>query len=455
MIHKYKNRGLNIVLDVDSGAIITVDDLTYDILDFYKEKNSDEIVALLSEKYAPKDILEALDEIALLEADKVLFTEYHYDVQMYKNYDLIKAVCLHVAHDCNLKCNYCFASQGNFNGDPMLMSLEVGKKAIDFLIEQSKERKNLEVDFFGGEPLMNMDVVKALVDYARSKEEKYNKHFNFTITTNAVLLDEENRQYINDNMDNVVLSLDGRKEVHDFMRRTVNDQGSFDIIIDNIKKMVEMREASNKEYYVRGTFTHYNLDFSKDVEFMAQQGFKSISVEPVVGEEKYDYSFKDEDLEPILKEYDQLADDYLTRKERGVDYSFFHYNIDFEGGPCIYKRLSGCGAGRDYVAVTPEGDVYPCHQFVGDEKFKMGSVFTGINRPDIKEYFGKANLLEKEKCKTCWCHYYCGGGCHANAYNFNGTVMEPYEIACEMEQHRVEDAIAINILETSLDEQDN
>lgn len=446
MIHKFYLNGLYIVLDVNSGTILTVDQISYDVLDHYKNQSRDEIVAKLSGKYDEEALLEVILEIEMLEKQGLLFTKNDYDPDAYQNNDLIKALCLHVAHDCNLKCNYCFASQGDFNGEKLLMPLEVGQKAIDFIIEQSKNRTNLEIDFFGGEPLMNFDVVKALVDYARSKEESHHKKFKFTITTNGVLLDDENMAYIDKNMDNVVLSLDGRKGVNDHMRRTVNNKGSYDLIIDKIKKMAALREGK-KDYYVRGTFTKHNLDFSEDVASLAAEGFKSISVEPVVAEKDQDYAILEEDVKTICAEYDKLAKSYLKRGQEGPDYNFFHFNIDLESGPCVYKRLSGCGAGRDYVAVTPEGDIYPCHQFVGNETFKMGTVDTGIKNPEIKNIFGEANLLKKEKCQDCWCKYFCGGGCHANAYNYNQTVMKPYEVACDLERRRVENAIMINILE--------
>ncbi|MDO4288520.1 MAG: thioether cross-link-forming SCIFF peptide maturase [Eubacterium sp.] len=451
MIHKFYLNGLYIVLDVESGTVLTVDKMTYDVLDDFGVLSRDEIVEKLKDTYPQDEVLEVILELEMLKAQGLLFTEGNYDPNVYQNHDLIKALCLHVAHDCNLKCNYCFASQGDFNGEKLLMPLEVGKKAIDFIIEQSRDRVNLEVDFFGGEPLMNFNVVKDLVDYARSQEAAHHKKFKFTMTTNGMLLNDEIMAYLDENMDNVVLSLDGRKCVNDNMRRTVNDKGSFDVIIDKIKKMAALREGK-KDYYVRGTYTKHNLDFSEDVEFLAQEGFGSISVEPVVAEEKHDYAILKEDVDTICKEYDKLALDYLSRKDRGVDYNFFHFNIDLDHGPCVYKRLSGCGAGRDYVAVTPEGDVYPCHQFVGNEAFKMGDVFSGIAHPEIKEEFGKANLLQKDSCKSCWCRYFCGGGCHANAYNFNQTIMEPYEVACDIERRRVENAIMIHIVENGLAE---
>ncbi|MEG0494863.1 MAG: thioether cross-link-forming SCIFF peptide maturase [Eubacterium sp.] len=447
MIHKFYLNGLYIVLDINSGTVLDVDAQTYEVLDYYKKFDRDEIVKKLNGKYPEDEILEIIFEIEMLEAQGLLYTENNYDPNVYQNNDLIKALCLHIAHDCNLKCNYCFASQGDFEGERLLMPFEVGKKAIDFVIEASKNRKNIEIDFFGGEPLMNFDVVKQLVEYARSKEESNHKKFKFTITTNAVLLDDEKMAYIDENMDNVVLSLDGRKCVNDNMRRTVNDKGSFDIIIDKIKKMSAIRDADGKDYYIRGTYTKKNLDFGKDVKFLAEEGFKSISVEPVVTEPKYDYAILEEDVDQICAEYDQLALDYLNQKEMGLDYNFFHFNIDLNNGPCVYKRLSGCGAGRDYIAVTPEGDIYPCHQFVGNEDFLMGNVIEGIKNIEIKDDFGKANLLKKDKCSDCWCKYFCGGGCHANAYNFNHTLMEPYAVACKIEQRRVENAIMINIIE--------
>lgn len=445
MIHKYNLNGLNIVLDVDTSTVVTVDDLTYALLDNYEEKTRDEIIGAYQEEYNTNEINECLDELDSLKNDGLLFREINYQRENYANEDLIKALCLHVAHDCNLKCTYCFAAQGDFDGEKILMSLEIGKKAIDFIVEQSKNRENLEIDFFGGEPLMNLDVVKELVKYGNEKAEKHHKKFKYTMTTNGVLLNEETREYLNNTMDNIVLSLDGRREVNDHMRQTVNDQGSFDVIINNIKAMAAMR--GDKDHYVRGTYTHHNLDFSKDVQFLAEEGFKSISVEPVVAEASHDYALTEADLPVIMNEYDALALAYLKRHEDGLHYNFFHFNVDLDHGPCVYKRLSGCGAGKDYVAVTPEGDIYPCHQFVGNEAFKMGDVNQGIINGEIKRTFDAGNLLEKEACKTCWAKYFCGGGCHANAYNFNGTIMKPHFVSCEIERRRVENAIMISIIE--------
>lgn len=445
MIHKYRLNGLNIVLDVDTSTVVTVDDLTYELLNDYQEKTREQLILAYQEKYNEEEINECLDELDSLKNEGLLFREINYQRENYGNEDLIKALCLHVAHDCNLKCSYCFAAQGDFDGEKLLMPLEVGKKAIDFIIQQSKNRENLEVDFFGGEPLMNLDVVKELVIYGNEKAAKHQKKFKFTMTTNGVLLNAETREYLNNTMDNIVLSLDGRKEVNDHMRQTVNDQGSYDVIINNIKAMAELR--GDKDHYVRGTYTHHNLDFAKDVQFLAEEGFTSISVEPVVAEASHDYALTEADLPVIMAEYDALALAYLKRHQDGLHYNFFHFNVDLDHGPCVYKRLSGCGAGKDYVAVTPEGDIYPCHQFVGNEAFKMGDVNQGITNGEIKKIFDAGNLLEKEDCKTCWAKYFCGGGCHANAYNFNGTIMKPHFVSCEIERRRVENAIMISIIE--------
>lgn len=447
MIHKFYLNGYYIVLDVASGTLLSVDRMTYDILDDYKLADKAAIVAKWQNRYDLNELAEAVDEIAELEAGGMLYAKDDYDPMVYQNYDLIKSMCLNVAHDCNLRCAYCFASQGDFNGDRDLMPLEVGKKAFDFLVTQSKNRHNLEVDFFGGEPLMNFQVVKNLVAYGRSLEKEYNKRFNFTMTTNAVLLNDENMRWIDDNMNNVVLSLDGRKAVNDHMRKTVSGGGSFDVIIENIKKMAALREASGKEYYVRGTYTKNNLDFGKDVEFLAEQGFRSVSVEPVVTDETKNYAILEGDVDRIKAEYDRLALAYLDKEAKGLDYLFYHFMVNLDAGPCVYKRISGCGAGRDYVAVTPQGTIYPCHQFVGNDDFIMGNVDEGITNPQIKETFMGANLLKKEGCRECWCRYFCGGGCHANAWNFNHTVMEPYDVSCEIEKRRVENALMIKIVQ--------
>lgn len=446
-IHKFYLNDHYIVLDVASESLFNIDRMTYDILDDYHEKPDSEVIAKWQDTYAKADIEEVLEELHELEDQSMLYAPDDYDPMVYKNYDLIKSMCLNVAHDCNLRCRYCFASQGDFNSKREVMPYEVGKKALDFLVAQSKNRHNLEVDFFGGEPMMNFDVVKRLVAYGRSLEGPKNKKFKFTMTTNGMLLNDENMKWIDENMGNVVLSLDGRKEVNDRMRPTVSGKGSYDIIFNHIKKMCDIREASGGEYYVRGTYTKNNLDFGRDVEDLAKKGFKSISVEPVVTDASKPYAILEEDVDAIKKEYDRLAIAYLNQKDEGVDYLFYHFMVDLNGGPCVYKRLSGCGAGRDYVAVTPKGNIYPCHQFVGQPEFIMGNVDEGITKPEIKDQFMEAGLLNKPSCRDCWCRYFCGGGCHANAWNFNHTVMKPYEVSCEIERRRVENALMIKIVQ--------
>ncbi|NLV75696.1 MAG: thioether cross-link-forming SCIFF peptide maturase [Tissierellia bacterium] len=441
-IHKYSLNGKNIVLDINSGAVHVVEDIVYDILDYYKTYTLDEIIKLLEDKYDDKDIMEAYEEISLLENEGILYSEgVSIEDIRYNEDNIIKALCLHVAHDCNLRCNYCFASQGDFKGDRSLMSLEVGKKALEFLVKHSGGRRNLEVDFFGGEPLMNFEIIKKLVMYGKDLEKNYNKHFRFTITTNGVLLDEDNMKFINEYMDNVVLSLDGRKRINDNMRRTITDEGSYDIILPKFQKMVAKR--GDKDYYVRGTFTSYNLDFSNDVLHFYDKGFKKISIEPVVTSPDKDYGIKEEHIDTILKEYEKFSKDYINIKKKDDDFLFFHFMIDLDQGPCIVKRIVGCGAGSEYMAVTPEGELYPCHQFVGDKKFKIGNVYEGITNNEIVKEFKNASVYNKEKCRSCWARFYCSGGCHANAYNHHGNIMKPYDIGCEMEKKRIECAISI------------
>lgn len=438
MIHKYYLNGIYTLIDINSGCVFTIDEITYSVLDYYPEKDRENILKLLKDKYPKEEIELVMDEIDELINDNQLFTD---DIQINSGEMIepaIKALCLHVSHDCNIRCKYCFASQGDFNGEKLLMSEETGKKAIDFLIEQSKGRRNLEVDFFGGEPLMNMDVVKKLVSYAREKEKSFGKHFRFTMTTNGMLLNESNMNYLNENMDNIVLSIDGRKEINDRMRIAPNGEGTYDYIIKKIKKMSQIR--GSKDHYVRGTYTKYNLDFCEDVQHLSEQGFKNISVEPVVTDESMDYAITENDLPEILTQYEKLAKYFCTDKR---NFNFFHFNIDLDGGPCFYKRVSGCGAGSDYIAITPQGEIYPCHQFVGNEKFKMGDLNTGIVNKWIQDYFHKANLTDKDECQSCWAKYYCGGGCLANAYHRNGDVCIPDKIGCEMEKKRIECAIMI------------
>lgn len=443
MIHQYKNNGYNIVLDVCSGSVHVVDDLVYDVIALYEQLNRDEIAARLPQ-YKKEDIYEACDEIEELIRAGQLFTEDVYRdmiVDFKKRKTVVKALCLHIAHDCNLACKYCFAGEGEYHGDRSLMSFEVGKKALDFLIASSGNRVNLEVDFFGGEPLMNFQVVKDLVAYGRSREQECNKRFRFTLTTNGLLLDDEVMEFANQEMANVVLSIDGRKEVHDYMRPTRNGKGSYDLVVEKFKKMAELRNQTN--YYVRGTFTRHNLDFSKDVLHLADLGFKQISAEPVVAPEEEDYAIRKEDLPKLFEEYDSLARAMIDRERQGKGFQFFHFMIDLTGGPCLYKRLSGCGSGTEYLAVTPWGDLYPCHQFVGMEDFKLGNVDTGIDRPELVDEFKLCNVYAKDKCKDCFARFYCSGGCTANSYNFHGTLTDVYEIGCELERKRVECAIMI------------
>ena len=445
MIHQYKNNGYNIVMDINSGAVHIVDDVVYDVLPFLDEKKEEEeILKALSDTYPEESIREAISDCKELEKSGVLFTEDIYE-QAIENFSrrptVVKALCLHIAHDCNLACRYCFAEEGEYHGRRALMSYEVGKKALDFLIENSGNRRNLEVDFFGGEPLMNWQVVKDLVQYGREQEKKYNKNFRFTLTTNGVLLDEEIMEFCNKEMANVVLSIDGRKEVHDFMRPFRRGKGSYDLIIPKFRKFAESRNQD--KYYVRGTFTRHNLDFSEDVLHLADLGFKQISVEPVVAQPEEEYALREEDIPQICEEYDRLAVEMIKRHKEGRGFNFFHFMIDLTGGPCVYKRLSGCGSGTEYLAVTPWGDLYPCHQFVGEEKFLMGNVFDGLKTPELQEEFKGCNVYAKEKCRNCFAKFYCSGGCAANAYKFHGSINDAYDIGCELQRKRVECAIMI------------
>lgn len=442
MIHKYFLNDKYIVLDVASGSVHIVDELTYKILDNYKDLSKEQIINKYKFDYDKKDITSVLEEIDYLVEKELLFTEDDIKLKTpYNPENIIKAMCLHVAHDCNLKCKYCFASQGNFNKNSSLMDLDTGKKALKFLAINSGNRRNLEVDFFGGEPLMNFDVVKKLVFYGRELEEKYNKNFRFTITTNGVLLDDEKIDFINEHMDNVVLSLDGRKEINDLIRPTLNDKGSFDIIVPKFKDLISKRK--DKDYYIRGTFTSFNKDFRNDLKEFYNLGFKKVSMEPVVSDPKEPYSLTEEDLEEVLKEYEDFSKDYINIRKYDKDFLFFHYMIDLSQGPCVIKRTVGCGAGSEYIAVTPEGDIYPCHQFVGEDEFKLGTLDTGIINENLREDFKCANVLNKKECNECFAKYYCSGGCHANAYYNNDDFLTPYEIGCKMERKRVECAISV------------
>lgn len=445
MIHQYKNNGYNIVMDVCSGAVHVVDDVVYDAIAVYDKDGADAVVPALEGTYPAEDIREALEDIEELKQDGVLFTEDVYE-QYVKDFKsrktVVKALCLHVAHDCNLGCKYCFAEEGEYHGRRAIMSYEVGRKALDFLIANSGNRRNLEVDFFGGEPLMNWEVVKQLVAYGRSKEKEFNKNFRFTMTTNGMLMTDEVVDFLNKEMANVVLSIDGRKEINDKMRPTRNGKGSsYDIIMPKFKKFAKSR--GDKSYYIRGTFTKYNLDFANDVLHFADEGFKEISVEPVVAAPEEDYAIHEEHLPQILEEYDRLAKEYIKRKKAGNGFNFFHFNIDLTQGPCVAKRLSGCGSGTEYLAVTPWGDLYPCHQFVGQEQFLLGTVDTGITNTEVRDEFKLCNVYAKEKCRNCFARFYCSGGCAANSWNYDGSITGAYDIGCEMQKKRIECAIMI------------
>ena len=444
-------------MDICSGSVHVVDDIFYDVIAVLNEKNTDHtpetlketaleeaLLKELGDKYGEDEIKEALqDAIELTEAGQLYVKDIFENVigEVKKRKTVVKALCLHIAHDCNLACKYCFAEEGEYHGRRALMSYEVGKKALDFLIANSGNRRNLEVDFFGGEPLMNWQVVKDLVAYGREQEKIYDKHFRFTVTTNGVLLNDEIQEFVNKEMDNVVLSLDGRKEVNDRMRPFRNGKGSYDLIVPKFQKLAESR--NQEKYYIRGTFTRDNLDFAEDILHFADLGFKQMSIEPVVGDETDPYAIREEDLPAIMEEYDRLAKIMIEREKEGKGFNFFHFMIDLDGGPCLAKRLSGCGSGTEYLAVTPWGDFYPCHQFVGKEEFLMGNVDDGIVKLEIADEFRSCNVYTKEKCKNCFAKYYCSGGCMANSYNFHGTIHDAYDIGCEMQRKRVECAIMI------------
>lgn len=454
MIHQYKMNGYSIVLDVFSGSVHTVDDLAYDIISMYESHTEDEIVSKLLDDYASdpeideNEIRECIDDVASLKADGRLFTEDVYESHagdFKEKSRAIKALCLHVAHTCNLNCEYCFAAQGKFHGERALMSYEVGVQALEFLIANSGNQKNLEVDFFGGEPLMNWDVVKRLVAYGRSREEETGKRFRFTLTTNGVLVDDDVIEFSNREMHNVVMSIDGRKAVHDRLRRTVNDKGSYDLIVPKFQKFAAAR--GDREYYVRGTYTHFNTDFTNDIFHLAELGFKELSMEPVVCAPEDPYALTAEDM-PVLKEqYELLAREMIKRDEEGRGFTFYHYMIDLTGGPCIYKRISGCGSGTEYLAVTPWGDLYPCHQFVGDDSFLMGNVWDGVQNTELREKFKCCNAYARPGCKDCWAKLYCSGGCAANAFHATGDVTGTYEYGCELFKKRIECAIMIKVAE--------
>ncbi len=447
MIHKYKLNNLKIVIDVHSGTVHSVDDITFDILDIYS-CDLEDIVTKLSDKYSALEIKEAYSELKELENTGLLFSSDAYmDKVLGEEREFnTKALCLNIAHDCNIRCGYCFASTGDYHGGRKLMPLEVAKQAIDFVLKTSGTRKRLEVDFFGGEPLLNFDVVKAAVEYGRERQTEYGKRIGFTITTNATLLNDEIIEFMNNNMDNVVLSIDGRKEVNDRMRKFLDDSGTFDEILPNIKNFVAKR--NEKSYYIRGTFTANNLDFCEDVIFLADNGFKEISIEPVVAEESNEYALRHEHIEKIYEQYEQLAKKYIEYEENGKGFRYYHFLMDLDGGPCVYKRVSSCGAGVEYFAVTPEGELYPCHQFVGKEQYIMGNVREGVKNKVLQKSFSQNTVYHKEKCKECWAKFYCSGGCQANAVNFNNDLKKPYDMECELQKKRIECAIMLKVYQS-------
>ena len=455
MVHQYKLNGYNIVLDTCSGSVHTVDEVAYDIIAMYKQSTKEEIVCEIMKRYGDlpdvteEDILLCIDDIAALEEAGKLFTEDQFENLAYdykNNSKVIKALCLHVAHTCNLNCSYCFASQGKYQGERALMSFEVGKRAFDFLIENSGTRRNLEVDFFGGEPMMNFDVVKQLVAYARSIEKEHNKNFLFTFTTNGVLLDEEVMDFLNKEMHNVVLSLDGRKEVNDHFRKNYAGEGSYDTIVPKFQRLVEKR--GGKDYYVRGTFTHNNVDFTNDLFHMADLGFTELSMEPVVCPPGDPYALTKEDLPKLFEQYEILAKEMLKRKKEGRPFTFYHYMLDLKHGPCIYKRITGCGSGTEYMAVTPWGELFPCHQFVGDPKYSLGNIWDGITNTAVQDEFRGCNAYARPECKDCWAKLYCSGGCAANAYHATGSINGIYEYGCELFKKRIECAVMMQVAES-------
>lgn len=459
MVHCYKNNGYNIVLDSNSGSVHAVDEVAFEVIDKYKSRSKEEIILELCDKYpeiTADDIEEIFQDIEELKKEGKLFSEDKFkdlQIDIKARPTQLKALCLHIAHDCNMCCKYCFAGEGEYSGDRSLMSFEVGKRALDFLIEQSGSRKNLEVDFFGGEPLLNFDVVKQLVAYARSIEKEKGKNFRFTLTTNGVLLNDEVMEWANKECYNVVLSLDGRKETNDRMRRTRNDKGTYDLILPKFQKMA--KERNQQGYYIRGTYTHYNTDFANDILHLADLGFEQLAMEPVVTDPKMDYALQESDIPKLKDQYDLLAKEMCKRNREGKGFTFFHYMIDLEGGPCIYKRISGCGVGTDYMAVTPWGDLYPCHQFVGDEKFLLGNVFDGVKNTDIVNEFKLCNVYSREACQDCFAKLYCSGGCSANAYHTTGKITGTCNMSCELHRKRVENAIMIKIDELFANNENN
>ena len=452
MIHQFKFNDKNIVLDICSGSVHVVDDIAYDIVEKFNSQSKQEIISFLQNKYAHKNIsLQELEDcfkqIVQLKEDGLLFSEDNFkDIAgtlKNKSKGIIKALCLHVAHTCNLNCSYCFASQGKYQGGRAIMSLDVAKRALDFLIENSGTRHNLEVDFFGGEPLMNFQMLKDLVAYARSIEKQHNKNFRFTLTTNGMLIDDDVIDFANKEMSNVVLSLDGRKEVHDRFRVDYQGKGSWETIVPKFQKLVKSRNGKN--YYMRGTFTHSNPDFLKDIEKMLELGFTELSMEPVVCAPTDSSALTEQDFPIVCKQYEDLANLMIEKNNEGKPFVFYHYILDLADGPCIYKRISGCGSGTEYMAVTPWGDLYPCHQFVGDEKFKLGDIYSGVTNKNVQNEFACCNVYAHEQCKDCWARLYCSGGCAANAYHATGSILGVYDYGCRLFKKRMECAIAVAV----------
>ncbi|MBQ3047325.1 MAG: thioether cross-link-forming SCIFF peptide maturase [Clostridia bacterium] len=459
MIHQYKSNGYNIVLDICSGSVHVVDDVAYDVIAAYESGDKEQVLNSIKDKYKDReditadDVNECYEQVTALKEKGKLFSPDTFAPMAgklkEKTAGVVKALCLHVAHTCNLNCAYCFASQGKYHGDRAVMSFEVGKRALDFLVENSGTRRNLEVDFFGGEPLMNFDVVKKLVSYARSIEKEKGKNFRFTLTTNGVLIDDDVIEFANKEMSNVVLSLDGRKEVHDRYRVDYNGKASWEKIVPKFQKLVKARNG--KGYYMRGTFTHQNPDFLEDIKVMLDLGFNELSMEPVVCQKGDVNELTEDDLPVVLEQYEKLAELMIEKDNEGKPFTFYHYMIDLTGGPCIYKRISGCGSGTEYMAVTPWGDLYPCHQFVGEEKFKLGDVFNGVNNTAIQKEFMDCNVYARKDCKDCWAKLYCSGGCAANAYHSTGSVTGVYEYGCKLFRKRMECAIAVAVSRTLKD----
>ncbi|MGN4544341.1 thioether cross-link-forming SCIFF peptide maturase [Bacillus cereus group sp. MYBK95-2] len=455
MIHQYKLNGYNIVLDTYSGSVHVVDDLAYEIIMLYENTPMEEILSMMQEKYkydfhvSEKEIRETITDIEELKRDGKLFTDDDYkdlSIDLINRPTYVKALCLNVAHTCNLSCEYCFASQGKYNGKRAIMSYEVGKRAIDFLLENSGNHRNLDVDFFGGEPLMAWKTVKQIVAYARNKEKEYKKTFRFTFTTNGMLLNNEITDFLNQEMHNVVLSLDGRKKVHDYLRKTVNGKGSYNHIVPKFQEFVEKR--GDKEYYVRGTYTHNNVDFTNDIYHIADLGFNKISMEPVICNPREPHALGEEDLLEIYNQYEILSKEMLNREEKGSGFTFYHYMLDLSEGPCIQKRISGCGSGTEYLAITPWGEIFPCHQFVGEEEYSMGNIWDGITKTEIQSQFKKSNCYSKPECQECWAQFYCSGGCPANTIHATGSLKGTHGFSCKIFRKRIECSMMVKVAQS-------